>query len=105
MQKIRFHPFQYSWCLRWGLVLCILPVLRALFSGGVGAAWPAFTQSAAILIAVCALAAALLLRSSITLADDQLTVRRGFLLFRTDSYPTSQICAVVTNRTIAGRLC
>lgn len=104
MKAVRLHPFQFGWCLRWGLVLCVIPVARALFVFDILAAYHAFTQSLAILLAVSILAYLLWRHSSAELCGDVLAVRSGLFYLRQDSYRIEQLSAVVLQQPVLGRL-
>lgn len=104
MEKTRLHPLQFSWCLRWGLVLCIIPVAQALFVFDIYAAYLAFTQSAAILLAVALLAFLLFRHSSVCLSDDVLLVCEGIVFSRKAAYRLDRISAVACERTILGQM-
>lgn len=104
MAPVRLHPFHFAKYLRYGLVLCVVPVLRALFVFDVAAAWLAFTQSLAILFAFSVLSALLWRRSKVVCTQHTVTVSAGLLAPHAATYFRDRISAVEVQRTVMGRL-
>lgn len=104
MAPVRLHPFHFSKWLRYGLVLCVFPVVRALLVFDIAAAWLAFTQSLAILVIVSGIAVLLWQRSCFYCTETTLAVTAGIVFSRTDTYRREMISATVCQRTLLCRL-
>lgn len=104
MNTVRLHPLHFTKFIRYGFVLCVFPVLRALLVFDIAAAWTAFTQSALILIAVTILAWLLWNHSEISLDATCFSAMYGLIIHRTDTFARDRISAVVVSRPISYRL-
>ena len=86
MSAVRLHPFHFLKYIKYGLILCVIPILRAMLAFDIAAAWLAFTQDLLILLACGGILATLWQASCAGLADGVLTVRQGVLLRRPALY-------------------
>lgn len=94
MSAVRLHPFHFLKYIKYGLILCVIPILRAVLAFDIAAAWLAFTQDLLILLACGGILATLWQASCAGLADGVLTVRQGVLLRRPALYRACMVSAV-----------
>ena len=94
MSAVRLHPFHFLKYIKYGLILCVIPILRAMLAFDIAAAWLAFTQDLLILLACGGILATLWQASCAGLADGVLTVRQGVLLRRPALYRACMVSAV-----------
>ena len=69
MSAVRLHPFHFLKYIKYGLILCVIPILRAMLAFDIAAAWLAFTQDLLILLACGGILATLWQASCAGLAD------------------------------------
>lgn len=100
----RFHIFYALHFLRYGLLLCLVPMLQALIAFDLQALWVALWQDFYIL-ALC-VAAALLLwwRTDFSLENNCVVLRRGVLFRRTDTYHKDSIAVLDITRPLYCRM-
>lgn len=104
MKTVRLHPLHFAKFIRYGFVLCVFPVLRALFVFDIAAAWTAFTQSLLILLAFTLLAWLLWNHSEVSMDDTCFSAMYGLVIHRTDTFARDRIGAAVVSRPLLYRI-
>ena len=77
MNPVRLHPFHFLKYIKYGLILCVIPILRAVLAFDIAAAWLAFTQDLLILLACAGILVTLWQASSAGLASSAHTAFRS----------------------------
>lgn len=96
--KHRFHIFFALRYLRYGLLLCLLPMVQALISFDLTALFMALWQDLYILIFCFVLALALWWRTGFWVKDDCVFVEHGFLLHHKYVFEKRSLAALEINR-------
>ena len=104
MHPIRLHPLHFLKYVKYILVLCLLPVLQAILSFDLTAAWMTLLQELVILLACAGILATMRQASTVELADGVLTVRSGVLFRRCCRFPVEQVSAVELRRSLLCRM-
>lgn len=104
MNGRRFHIIFALRYLRYGLLLCLVPMVQALVAFDLDSLWAALTQDAAILLVCAAAALALWGASSFFIADGALHVAQGVLLRSRRIFARSSIAALEIARPLYCRM-
>ncbi len=104
MKKRRFHILFALRYLRYGLVLCLVPMVRALLAFDLDSLWLALTQDAAILFVTAALALALWFATGFWLEDGALTLTWGLAVRVRRSIAGESVAAIETARPLYCRI-
>ena len=84
--KGHFHIVYILKIIRYGLILCLVPMIQALLNFDLESLYRALRQDAAILIAMAALGAVLWRRVGFALTDKALVLDMGILVRRRASF-------------------
>lgn len=98
MKVQRFHFLHALHYVRYGLVLCLVPVARALLTFDLAALPDALRQDLVILIACAGAAAALWLATRFSVGEDFVSTRQGVLILVRRRYSAKSISAVEIRR-------
>ena len=90
MKQIRLHPAHFIKYIKYALLLCVIPIIRAVLAFDILAAWLAFTQDLLILLSCGGILAAFWQSSAAFLEEQAIWVRWGVLFRRLSSYPVKQ---------------
>ena len=104
MKQIRLHPAHFIKYIKYALLLCVIPIIRAVLAFDILAAWLAFTQDLLILLSCGGILAAFWQSSAAFLEEQAIWVRWGVLFRRLSSYPVKQVSAVEIYRPLQLRL-
>ena len=104
MRPVRLHPLHFTKYVKYIIVICVLPVIQAILSFELSAAWVALLQELAILLACAGILATMRRASAVELAGGVLTVRSGVLFRRSCRFPLAQVSAVELRRSLLCRL-
>ena len=100
----RFHIVFIVKYIRYGLILCLVPMLKALIEFDLPSLATALRQDAAILIGMALFSFFIWRRCGFVLTDRQLTLRRGILWHRQQVIRPSHLAAIQLDRPIYLRL-
>ena len=100
----RFHPLHALRYLRYGFVLCLVPMVQALLAFDLESLAVALRQDAAILIVCCALAAVLWRSTWFSVEGDAVCAREGVFLLSSHRYASKSISAVEISRPLHCRM-
>lgn len=101
----KFHPLIFWRYFKYGLVVCIFPLLRALFAWDFAALLTALLQNTILLGALSVFSCAMYLASRFTLTEQELCIERGVFLKSTIHQLRSSITVVEQKRTPLQRIC
>ena len=104
MKATRLHPAHFVKYIKYALLLCVIPIIRAILVFDIAAAWLAFTQDLLILLACGGILTALWQSSCVFVESGAVWVRWGVLFRQLSSYPPKQVSAVELCRTLPLRL-
>lgn len=104
MKGRRFHIIFTLRYLRYGLLLCLVPMLQALAAFDLDSLWLALTQDAAILLASAAAALVLWHATSFAWEQDAVYAAQGIFLRRSHTFARSSIAALEVVRPLSCRL-
>lgn len=104
MKGQRFHILHALRYVRYGLLLCLVPMAQALVAFDLGALREALWQDLVILIACAGAAAALWLATRFSIEDDSIATRQGVLILVRRRYSARSISAVEIRRPLYCRL-
>ncbi|EJX08317.1 membrane protein containing DUF304, prokaryotic transmembrane adjacent region [gut metagenome] len=96
--KGRFHPVYIIKFIQKGLVLCLLPMLRALLRFDLASLYTALHQDAIILLVMAGASVLLWRRGGYELKAHQLILRFGFFSWRTRSIPFREVAVLELDR-------
>lgn len=100
----RFHIVFIVKYIRYGLILCLVPMLQALIAFDLPSLTKALRQDAAILVGMALFSFVIWRRCGFLLTDRQLTLRRGILWHRQQVIRPAQLAAIQLDRPIYLRL-
>jgi len=100
----RFHIIFTLRYLRYGLLLCLVPMLRALVEFDLDSLWLALTQDAAILLASAAAALVLWHATSFAWQEGAVQVSQGVVLRQSQTFSRQSIAALEIVRPLSCRL-
>lgn len=104
MKGRRFHIIFTLRYLRYGLLLCIVPMLRALIEFDLDSLWLALTQDAAILLTSAAVALVLWHATSFAWEAGAVHIAQGVFLRRSESFSQAGIAALEIVRPLSCRM-
>ena len=104
MKGRRFHIIFTLRYLRYGLLLCIVPVLRALLEFDLDSLWLALTQDAAILLTSAAVALVLWHATSFAWEAGAVHISQGVFLRRSETFSKGSIAALEIVRPLSCRI-
>ena len=104
MKGRRFHIIFTLRYLRYGLLLCLVPMLRALIEFDLDALWLALTQDAAILLTSAAVALVLWHATSFAWEDGAVHIAQGVLLRRRSTFSQASVAALEIVRPLSCRM-
>lgn len=104
MREGRFHIVFALRYLRYGLLLCLVPMLRALLAFDLDALFLAVTQDAAILLASAGAALALWQASSFRWQEGALCVSQGIVVRRSRTFARQSVAALEIVRPVYCRM-
>ena len=104
MKGRRFHIIFTLRYLRYGLLLCLVPMLRALVEFDLDSLWLALTQDAAILLASAAAALVLWHATSFAWQEGAVQVSQGVVLRQSQTFSRQSIAALEIVRPLSCRL-
>ena len=102
--KGHFHIVYILKIIRYGLILCLVPMIQALLNFDVESLYRALRQDAVILIAMAALGAVLWRRVGFALTDKALVLDMGILVRRRASFARRDIAVLEQDRPLWLRL-
>ncbi|WP_270914204.1 MULTISPECIES: PH domain-containing protein [unclassified Allofournierella] len=100
----RFHIVFIVKYIRYGLILCLVPMLQALIAFDLPSLTKALRQDAAILVGMALFSFVIWRRCGFLLTHRQLTLRRGILWHRQQVIRPSQLAVIQLDRPIYLRL-
>lgn len=100
----RFHLLYALRYLRYGLLLCLIPMVRALLAFRLDAFWTALGQDAVILAVFAALALALWSATGFWLTADTIETESGFLMQNHYAWARASLAALEVSRPLYCRL-
>lgn len=100
----RFHIVFIVKYIRYGLILCLVPMLQALIAFDLPSLTKALRQDAAILVGMALFSFVIWRRCGFLLTDRQLTLRRGILWHRQQVIRPSQLAVIQLDRPVYLRL-
>lgn len=102
--KGHFHIVYILKIIRYGLILCLVPMIQALLNFDLESLYRALRQDAVILIAMAALGAVLWRRVGFALTDKALVLDMGILVRRRASFARRDIAVLEQDRPLWLRL-
>ncbi|GEM_PF-5006585 len=102
--KGRFHFVWAVYYMRYGFWLCLIPLTRALLSGGLISFWSVFQQDLIILVGMAFLSLYAWLTATWQLTEDCLEIHFGFIFHRRCSCRPCQLAACELRRSLPQRL-
>lgn len=94
----RFHFVYIVKFIRYGLILCLVPMLQALIQFDLESLYTALRQDAVILVVMALISVWLWRQAGFSLTQEALTLRLGFLITRQLSIPCSQVAVLEQSR-------
>lgn len=104
MKRRRFHIIFTLRYLRYGLLLCLVPMLRALLEFDLDSLWLALTQDAAILLASAAAALVLWHATSFAWEEGSVHVAQGVFLRSSHTFAQASVAALEIVRPLSCRM-
>ena len=102
--KRRFHPLHALRYFRYGLLLCLVPMARALLAFRLDAFWQALGQDAVILAVFAVLAAALWRATGFWLTAGTIETESGFFYRNRHAWARASLAALEVSRPLYCRL-
>ena len=100
----RFHIIFAVHYLRYGLLLCLVPMLQALLAFDLDSLWAALRQDAVILLACAAAALALWRATAFRLEDGAVKVTQGVFYRSYHTFGRASIAALEIARPLSCRM-
>ncbi|MDO5601532.1 MAG: PH domain-containing protein [Oscillospiraceae bacterium] len=100
----RFHPLSFGRYLKYGLVLCLLPLLNALLQWDIQALFSALWQNLFLMIFISAVSFFIYRASRFTITPQELCIEQGVVLKRTAHLLRSGVTVAELRRTPLQRL-
>lgn len=100
----RFHFVYIAKFIRYGLVLCLVPMLQALIRFDLQSLYTALRQDAVILVVMAVISVWLWRQAGFSLTQEALTLKLGFLITRQITLPCNQVAVLEQSRPLWLRL-
>lgn len=104
IQQKHFHILYYQKYIKYSLLLCVFPVLGALFPFNWGNIRLALTQDLAILVACFVLISLMLIKGHYLYSSTHLTINKGIFLSQSIAIPLGEIAVIEIVRPLTYRL-